>query len=87
MNAEISETMRARYMNAEISETVKARLLGFGMQIPELLTQHNFGVQIPELLTQRKCVSAACHAYSNAYSKIGHAHLNAHKPPTSFKKS
>jgi len=26
-------------MNAEISETIRARLLGFGMQIPELLTQ------------------------------------------------
>jgi len=43
-------------MNAEISETVKARLLGFGMQIPELLTQHNLR-QIPKLLTQRKFVS------------------------------
>jgi len=29
-------------MNAEISETIKARLLGFGMQIPELLTQRKF---------------------------------------------
>jgi len=29
-------------MNAEISETIRARLLGFGMQIPELLTQRKF---------------------------------------------
>jgi len=29
-------------MNAEISETIKARLLRFGMQIPELLTQRKF---------------------------------------------
>jgi len=26
-------------MNAEISETIRARLLRFGVQIPELLTQ------------------------------------------------
>jgi len=29
-------------MNAEISETIRARLLGFGMQIPELLAQRKF---------------------------------------------
>jgi len=29
-------------MNAEISETIKARLLGFGMQIPELFAQRKF---------------------------------------------
>jgi len=29
-------------MNAEISETIKARLLRFCMQIPELLTQRKF---------------------------------------------
>jgi len=29
-------------MNAEISETIRARLLGYGMQIPELLTQRKF---------------------------------------------
>jgi len=29
-------------MNAEISETIRARLLGLGMQIPELLTQRKF---------------------------------------------
>jgi len=66
-------------MNAEISETIRARLLRFGVQIPELLTQRKFvsampllrfGVQIPELLTQRKFVSVECHD-----------HFNAHKPP------
>jgi len=30
-------------MNAEISETIRARLLRFGMQIPKLLTQRKFG--------------------------------------------
>jgi len=29
-------------MNAEISETIRARLLRLGMQIPELLTQRKF---------------------------------------------
>jgi len=29
-------------MNAEISETIRARLLGFGMQISELLAQRKF---------------------------------------------
>jgi len=29
-------------MNAEISETIRARLLRFGVQIPELLTQRMF---------------------------------------------
>jgi len=29
-------------MNAEISETIRARLLRFGVQIPELLTQLKF---------------------------------------------
>jgi len=29
-------------MNAEISETMRARLLRFGLQIPELLTQRKF---------------------------------------------
>jgi len=29
-------------MNAEISETIRARLFRFGMQIPELLTQRKF---------------------------------------------
>jgi len=29
-------------MNAEISETMRARLLRFGVQIPELLTQRKF---------------------------------------------
>jgi len=29
-------------MNAEISETIRARLLRFGMQTPELLTQCKF---------------------------------------------
>jgi len=29
-------------MNAEISETIRARLLKFGMQIPKLLTQRKF---------------------------------------------
>jgi len=29
-------------MNAEISETIRARLLRFGMQIPEFLTQRKF---------------------------------------------
>jgi len=29
-------------MNAEISETIRARLLRFGVQIPELLTQRKF---------------------------------------------
>jgi len=29
-------------MNAEISETIRAKLLRFGMQIPELLTQRKF---------------------------------------------
>jgi len=40
---------------------------------PRLL---GFGMQIPELPTQRKFVLAGCHA-----------HFNAHKPPTNFKKS
>jgi len=30
------------WMNAEISETIRARLLRFGVQIPELLTQRKF---------------------------------------------
>jgi len=29
-------------MNAEISETIRARLLGLGMEIPELLSQGKF---------------------------------------------
>jgi len=29
-------------MNAEISETIRARLLRFGVKIPELLTQRKF---------------------------------------------
>jgi len=29
-------------MNAEISETIRARLFEFGMQIPKLLTQRKF---------------------------------------------
>jgi len=29
-------------MNAEISETIRARLFGFAMQIPELLAQRVF---------------------------------------------
>jgi len=29
-------------MNAEISETIRARLLGCGMQIPQLLAQRTF---------------------------------------------
>jgi len=29
-------------INAEISETIRARLLRFGMQIPKLLTQRKF---------------------------------------------
>jgi len=37
-------------MNAEISETIKARLLGFGMQIPELLTQRMFVNSVQRLL-------------------------------------
>jgi len=49
-------------MNAEISETIRARILVLGMQIPEIPAQLMF-------------VSARCHA-----------HLNAHKPPTNFKK-
>jgi len=38
---EVSQDTSFR-MNAEISETVRARLLRFGMQIPELLTQRKF---------------------------------------------
>jgi len=37
----ISETMGAG-MNAEISETLRARQLGLGMNIPKLLAQRRF---------------------------------------------
>jgi len=38
-------------MNAEISETMRARLLRFGVQIPELLTQRKFvSAQVPRPL-------------------------------------
>jgi len=83
-------------MNAEISETIRARLLRLGMHIPELLTQRKFVSQTAQnsgsysftartkMLTEMYCP----HKYlSIGPKKDCHAHFDAHKPPTNSKKS
>jgi len=68
MNAEISETIRARLLrfgiNAEISETIRARLLRFGVWDLRKLWELGYWDLAcrSELLTQRKFVSVDCHA-------------------------
>jgi len=56
-------------MNAEISETVRARLLRFGVQIPALLSKF-VSVECHAHSNAHKpgkFVSVECHAHSNAH--------------------
>jgi len=69
-------------MNAEISETIRARLLGFGMQIPELLAQRNLIRQdaTPTLTPTNlpKGGSYSFDTYRLTQKKVCHAHPNSH---------
>jgi len=82
-------------MNAEISETIRARLLRFGVQIPELLTQRKFVSAECHAHSNAHCgsnsfdgrIKILTEMYcSQQYlsidpKKVCHAYFNAHKPP------
>jgi len=60
-------------MNAEISETIRARLLRFGVQIPDFSVEchaHSNAHKPPKTVAPTVLISAECHAHSNAHKPL-----------------